>query len=268
MGHSMVRLGKGQAILGGTIGADSSYLTDGVHQTKIYTMDCSNRNWIISLLNAEISVPKSYFVAIPIPDTISGCITGGKNYFQKSPSKAQYHQIFVSPSNIACQFPTLIGDGFCHDYNNNRHCSFDGGDCCGPCVNEEFCTECKCKTGDTDKIKNVRVGNGFCNDEFNVEGCNFDGGDCCGACVNSKYCSKCECIGQNSGNIMNAFLDNGFCQDELNHGDCMFDGLDCCGYDRFYDGDYDDYLEIAPGDSTFCSECLCKGMYDLKKSCS
>ena len=29
-----------------------------------------------------------------------------------------------------------IGDGFCHDYNNNYHCSFDGGDCCGPCVNK------------------------------------------------------------------------------------------------------------------------------------
>ena len=62
---------------------------------------------------------------------------------------------------------------------------------------------------------------------------------------------------------MNAFLDNGFCQDELNHGDCMFDGLDCCGVDWNNDGDYDDFLvsmEIAPGDTTYCSECLCKGM--------
>ena len=48
---------------------------------------------------------------------------------------------------------------------------------------------------------------------------------------------------------MNAFLDNGFCEDNLNHGDCMFDGLDCCGYDHYNDGDYDDILDIAPGDT-------------------
>ena len=72
--HSMVRLDKGQAILGGY-----SY---GVYQAKIYSMTCSNKNCIISLLDRELSVPKFQFVAIPIPDTISGCITGGKKYFQ------------------------------------------------------------------------------------------------------------------------------------------------------------------------------------------
>ena len=155
----------------------------------------------------------------------------------------------------------MIGDGHCQDYNNNRHCSFDGGDCCGPCVNKEFCTECKCKTGNTDKISNARVGNGYCNDENNVEACNFDNGDCCGTCVNSKYCSKCECLGEISGIIMNDFLENGFCQDELNHGDCMFDGFDCCGFDEDNDGDYDDFWDFAPGDTKLCSECLCKGMH-------
>ena len=69
----MVRLGKGQAILGGR-GSGTDY------QAKIYSMTCSNSNCIISLLNRELSVPKEDFVAIPIPDTISGCITGGKNY--------------------------------------------------------------------------------------------------------------------------------------------------------------------------------------------
>ena len=76
-GHSMVRLGKGQAILGGHIGSSI------VYQAKIYSMTCSNRNCTISLLNRELSVPKGDFVAIPIPDTISGCITAGKNYFWK-----------------------------------------------------------------------------------------------------------------------------------------------------------------------------------------
>ena len=73
--HSMVKLGKGQAILGGSSG--------GAYQSKIYSMTCSNRNCVISLLNRELSIPNNKFVAITIPDTISGCISGGKNYIQK-----------------------------------------------------------------------------------------------------------------------------------------------------------------------------------------
>ena len=68
--HSMVRLGKGQAILGGW--------SNNVYQAKIYSMTCSNRNCMISLLDRKLSVPRRDFVAIPIPDTISGCITGGR----------------------------------------------------------------------------------------------------------------------------------------------------------------------------------------------
>ena len=132
-------------------------------------------------------------------------------------------------------------------------------------MNREFCSECKCKTGETDKISNARVENGFCNDETNVERCNFDGGDCCGTCVNSKYCTVCECIGQNSGIILNAFVENGICEDELNHEECMFDGHDCCGFDSNNDGDYDDGWELTPGDKSLCSECLCKGMLRYKK---
>ena len=78
--HSMARLGKGQAILGGRSNVG--------YQAKIYSMTCSNRNCIISLLDRELSVPKGYNVAIPIPDTISGCITGGKKYFQKNPKRS------------------------------------------------------------------------------------------------------------------------------------------------------------------------------------
>ena len=90
--HSMVRIGKGQAILGGWSGsadksADFDPLLDDqaneVYHSKIYSLTCSNRNCIISLLDREMSVQKGYFVAIPIPDTISGCITKGKNDFQK-----------------------------------------------------------------------------------------------------------------------------------------------------------------------------------------
>ena len=76
----MVKLGKGQAILGGRG-------NDAVYHSKIYSMTCSNRNCIISLLNRELSVPKGSFLAISIPDTISGCITNGKTDFQKNPQK-------------------------------------------------------------------------------------------------------------------------------------------------------------------------------------
>ena len=46
----------------------------------------------------------------------------------------------------------------------------------------------------------------------------------------------------------------------------MYDGLDCCGYDWNNDGDYDDWLEIAPGNTALCTECLCKGMSKYEKS--
>ena len=38
----------------------------------------------------------------------------------------------------------LIGDDYCDDNNNNIQCNYDGGDCCGVCVNDEYCSICKC----------------------------------------------------------------------------------------------------------------------------
>ena len=69
--HSMVSLGFGQAILGGE---DNS----GIHQTKIYYISCYLQICKISTLNQQLSVGRSGFVAIPIPDTISGCISHSK----------------------------------------------------------------------------------------------------------------------------------------------------------------------------------------------
>ena len=63
--HSMVRLGKGQAILGGQ--------NQVAMQAKIYSMTCSNKNCIISLLDRELSSPKYAFVAIPIPEYRKNC---------------------------------------------------------------------------------------------------------------------------------------------------------------------------------------------------
>ena len=68
----MVKLGRGQAILGGY-----SSSSGWSFKPEIYHMTCSNRNCLISPLNTELSMPRSDYVAIPIPDEIAGCITAG-----------------------------------------------------------------------------------------------------------------------------------------------------------------------------------------------
>ena len=64
-GHSMVPFGSGQAIIGGE--------GDGGVQRKIYHLTCSQRICNIQQMTQELSVPRGYFVAIPIPDHLSGC---------------------------------------------------------------------------------------------------------------------------------------------------------------------------------------------------
>ena len=70
--HAMVQLGNGQAIIGG--------FGNGKDQDKIYRFSCMNRNCSIHQLYQVLSLPRYWFVAIPIPDTLSGCITGGKKF--------------------------------------------------------------------------------------------------------------------------------------------------------------------------------------------
>ena len=47
----------------------------------------------------------------------------------------------------------LVGDGYCNDETNSDACGFDGGDCCGPCINTEFCSECQCHLGNLSKLQ-------------------------------------------------------------------------------------------------------------------
>ena len=77
----------------------------------------------------------------------------------------------------------MIGDGYCNDETNNPDCVYDGGDCCGSCINTDYCTNCTC-IGDvfSNRVPNALAGDGQCNDEMNTAECNFDGGDCCGHC--------------------------------------------------------------------------------------
>ena len=70
--HTMVQLGNGQAIIGG--------FGNGKYQDKIHLFSCTERNCSIHQLDQVLSVPSSVFVAIPIPDKLSGCITGRKKF--------------------------------------------------------------------------------------------------------------------------------------------------------------------------------------------
>ena len=91
----------------------------------------------------------------------------------------------------------LVGNGYCNDITNNENCDYDGGDCCGSCLNTENCTECVCYgyiIGNG--VHNALVQNGLCNDETNNAFCNYDGGDCCGDNVNIQHCSNCTCFPQ------------------------------------------------------------------------
>jgi hypothetical protein len=72
----MVQLGKGQAILGGS--------SNGDYQKNIYFLTCFNKYCSFSLMDKELSGPRSSFVAIPIPDKMTGCITGGKYDFNQN----------------------------------------------------------------------------------------------------------------------------------------------------------------------------------------
>ena len=94
----------------------------------------------------------------------------------------------------ANQIPNaLVGDGFCNDETNNAECQYDGGDCCGICVNLEYCLECICfDVIIGNEVPNALVGDGFCDDETNNFDCNYDGGDCCGN-VRTNRCSDCSC---------------------------------------------------------------------------
>ena len=45
---------------------------------------------------------------------------------------------------VVCENPQFIGDGYCDDHLNIHDCTYDGGDCCGPAVQTNYCSDCQC----------------------------------------------------------------------------------------------------------------------------
>ena len=111
-----------------------------------------------------------------------------------------------SQTNISCNFvsveaclhPAWVDNGYCDDANNYAICNYDGGDCCGSCVNIEYCTECLCHSNETISMLDSNgaryIGNGFCDDGLNKAECSFDGGDCCSPTANMDHCTVCQCL--------------------------------------------------------------------------
>ena len=127
----------------------------------------------------------------------------------------------AAPPSTGCENNDYVGDNYCDDGNNNAGCNFDGGDCCGDNVNNDYCNVCECLEGSTAvpttaapttaapttaapttsegpgtggcELPNY-VGDKYCDDENNNAGCDYDGGDCCGDEINTSYCFVCECF--------------------------------------------------------------------------
>ena len=108
---------------------------------------------------------------------------------------------------LDCAHGEVVRNGYCNDQANNTECIYDGGNCCGPCINAKYCIECECLGNITanNGISNALAGdhgisnglfaNGFCNDAINTPECGLDGFDCCGANVFSDNCTECTCHG-------------------------------------------------------------------------
>ena len=85
-------------------------------------------------------------------------------------SKCACLQSEVDEHNIT---NVLVGDGYCNDETNNPDCSFDGGDCCGPCINIEFCSECQCHLGNLSKC-HIKTAALICLQKF----CQYEKSNC------------------------------------------------------------------------------------------
>ena len=143
--------------------------------------------------------------------------------------------------------PQFIGDTYCDDANNNEGCDWDGGDCCGDNVNNNFCTFCDClefKSTTTTTTTTTTRGNGhdsFCTvdnlcDE-NEGDCDYDnqckngltcGVDNCPDSIEFDSTDDC-CYVYTAADCITDWIGDNYCDDVNNNEACNWDGGDCCG---------------------------------------
>ena len=136
-----------------------------------------------------------------------------------------------------CTYGELVGNGQCNDEANNANCIYDGGECCGACINTESCSECFCHQETAPAIDLTcclqphlwLIELDYCFDATNTANCNFDGGHCCEANANTDFCQDCICYEDLNCNASLDLIGNGYCNDETNNAECNFDAGDCCG---------------------------------------
>ena len=99
----MVPLSNGQAILGGTFFI-YGIMDQREFNPNIYFLTCSNLECNIQTMTKTASFLATYFVAIPIPDDMSGCIFRGKLieltikdvFFEKTQKKSRNFNYYSS----------------------------------------------------------------------------------------------------------------------------------------------------------------------------
>ena len=147
------------------------------HQEYLYELTCDVINCTWSIMTQKLAHP------------VKGAIM---MYFPPELKNVMECQTCLVP-------PSLVGNGYCNDEANIEECGFDGGDCCGSCINSDYCVDCACLGNVTgNEFSNALIGDGFCNDNTNNVRCKFDGFDCCKGNITADLCTECACHGDSS----------------------------------------------------------------------
>ena len=73
---------------------------------------------------------------------------GGLDYNGCCNTASIFHSIFGGDEEDCVEI-SWIGDGYCDDQTNIAECDYDGGDCCGPDININWCIQCQCLSDTT-----------------------------------------------------------------------------------------------------------------------
>ena len=196
-GHSLLEI-QGDIF---SFGGENGHTGNWNYNPAIYQLSCSSGICSWATLDQGLKFAREDAVAIPVPDSF--CLEVGDDTTLSATSTT------TTTVSVSCN-QQWMGDNYCDDINNNRDCTYDGGDCCGANVQTDYCLACLCLEGGggesggttTSSITTSTsaacnqgwIGDGFCDDINNNLDCTYDGGDCCGSNVSTQYCTECQCL--------------------------------------------------------------------------